>query len=130
MNYNLQNRLIIYILLIIPSIIYSQQNDNDNSQNAIVKPNEITLTSSDSITIYGDLYTINKEISTILLFHQGGANARGEFAPIIPKLLNEGFNILAIDLRVGGTSYYGSTNRTIDDLPTNNYKYCDAYPDL
>ena len=129
-NHNLQNRLIIFILIIIPSLTNSQQINNDRSQNNIIKHKEITITCNDNINIYGDLYATNKETHTILLFHQGGANARGEFETIIPKLLNEGFNILAVDLRVGGSSFYGGYNRTIARLKTNPFVYCDAYPDL
>jgi len=123
---NIQNPSLHFFFFILLSFITSAQNENTNQADY----KEITFQTIDSITVYGDLYTINKETTTILLFHQGGANARGEFETIIPKLLNEGFNILAIDLRVGGSSFYGDSNRTVDNLQSNNYKYCDAYPDL
>ncbi len=94
---------------------------------------EINFYTPDSIKIFGDLYTVNKEQSTILLFHQGGSNARGEYGPIIPKLVQKDFNVLAIDLRSGG-QYYGSYNRTLANIPTNRfgdgYGYCDAYNNL
>ncbi len=94
---------------------------------------EISFFTPDSIRIFGDLYELNKKETTILLFHQGGSNARGEYASIIPKLINEGFNILAIDQRSGG-QYYGNYNRTLANIPTNifgdGYGYCDAYNNL
>ena len=94
---------------------------------------EVAFYTPDSINIFGDLYELDKKGKTILLFHQGGSNARGEYAAIIPTLLEKGYNILAIDQRVGG-QYYGSYNRTLANIPTNGfgdgYSYCDAYNNL
>ena len=42
-NHNLQNRLIIFILIIIPSLTNSQQINNDRSQNNIIKHKEINF---------------------------------------------------------------------------------------
>ena len=97
------------------------------------KAREIRFQTPDSITIFGDLYELDKQRTTILLFHQGGSNARGEYAPIIPSLIEKGYNILAIDQRVGG-QYYGNYNRTLANIPTHiygdGYGYCDAYNNL
>jgi len=94
---------------------------------------EISFYTPDSIKIFGDLYELDKKNSTILLFHQGGSNAQGEYAPIIPRLIENGFNVLTIDQRVGG-QYYGSYNRTLANIPTNSfgdgYGYCDAYNNI
>ena len=94
---------------------------------------EIHFYTTDSIQIFGDLYVQDKNGSTIILFHQGGSNARGEYGPILPRLMDKGFNILAIDQRVGG-QYYGSYNRTLANIPNNSYGdgygYCDAYNNL
>ena len=94
---------------------------------------EISFYTPDSIKIFGDLYELDKKENTILLFHQSGSNAKGEYASIIPKLIDKGFNILAIDQRVGG-QYYGNYNRTLANIPTNRYGdgygYCDAYNNL
>lgn len=94
---------------------------------------EISFYTPDSVKIFGDLYELDKNEKTILLFHQGGSNARGEYAPIIPVLIEKGYNILAIDQRVGG-QYYGNYNRTLSNIPTNSfgdgYGYCDAYNNL
>ena len=94
---------------------------------------EITFYTSDSIKIYGDLYEFDKSGPTILLFHQGGSNARAEYGSIIPKLTEAGFNVLAIDQRVGG-QIYGNYNRTLAEISDhsfdNPYGYCDAYNNL
>ncbi|WP_340073945.1 hypothetical protein [Leptobacterium sp. I13] len=103
------------------------------TSNEVTNVKEISFYTSDSIQIFGDLYELDKKGKTILLFHQGGSNARGEYAPIIPNLIEKGYNILAIDQRVGG-QYYGSYNRTLANIPTNSfgdgYGYCDAYNNL
>ncbi|MEM7574821.1 MAG: hypothetical protein AAF433_18085 [Bacteroidota bacterium] len=94
---------------------------------------EFSFLSSDSVTLFGDLYLADKSAATILLFHQGGSNARGEYGPIIPRLRADGFNVLTIDQRVGG-QIYGSFNRTLANIPSYSfgdaYTYCDAYTNL
>ena len=106
------------------------QTENAPSDNTF---EEISFFTPDSILIFGDLYTIDKNESTILLFHQGGSNSRAEYESIIPRLTERGFNVLAIDQRVGG-QYYGKYNRTLANIPTHiygdGYGYCDAYNNL
>lgn len=101
--------------------------------NEISDVQEISFYTPDSIKIIGDLFEQNKKENTILLFHQGGSNARGEYSSIIPELIELGFNVFAIDQRVGG-QYYGSYNRTLANIHTNSfgdgYGYCDAYNNL
>ena len=97
------------------------------------QPQEISFQTTDSIKIFGDLYVSDKNAPIILLFHQGGANARSEYGPIIPRLLEKGYNILATDQRRGG-QYFGNYNRTLANVPTYSYgdpyTYCDAYSNL
>ncbi|WP_353778367.1 alpha/beta hydrolase [Winogradskyella sp. 3972H.M.0a.05] len=95
-----------------------------------IKHEEVTIVTKDSIKVFGDLYTIDKKSPTILLFHQGGSNSRAEYKTIIPKLNNEGYNVLSIDQRVGGSYFYGGHNRTVARLEKRGYNYCDAYPDM
>jgi pimeloyl-ACP methyl ester carboxylesterase len=90
---------------------------------------EIDFFTQDSIHIYGDLYEVDKSAPTVLLFHQGGSNARAEYGPIIPRLTGIEFNVFAIDQRRGG-QLYGSYNRTVADIPDNSFEYCDAYADI
>lgn len=94
---------------------------------------EINFYTPDSIQIIGDLYQADKAGAVILLFHQGGSNARGEYGPIIPRLLDMGYNILATDQRSGG-QYYGQYNRTLAGVADHTYgepyTYCDAYNNL
>ena len=65
----------------------------------------------------------------LLMFHQAGSNARGEFAPIAARLGRAGRATFGADLRLGG-SRFGSENRTSGAYRGEEGSYCDAYPDL
>lgn len=87
---------------------------------------------NDGVTIYGDkaFAGLDSKAPLILLFHQGGSNARGEYSDLIPWLNKAGFRVMAWDQRSGG-GRYGSDNRTIAKLPDGKSRgYCEAYPDL
>ncbi|WP_369996031.1 alpha/beta hydrolase [Winogradskyella sp.] len=122
--------LIYYIFSI---LLTASCKDNTVERKVEPKPetaSEIYLYTSDSIKVYGDLYEKDKSSPTLLIFHQGGSNSRAEYKAIIPKLKDQGFNILAIDQRVGGQYFYGGYNRTVAEISKNEYHYCDAYPDM
>ncbi len=114
-------------------MISCKNEGNKPKDNANDVKSEISFYTTDDIKIYGDLYEIDKEHTTLLLFHQGGSNAVGEYSPIIPRLIEKGFNVLAIDQRMGGQAY-GGCNRTLANIPSNHigdgYGYCDAYNNL
>jgi pimeloyl-ACP methyl ester carboxylesterase len=90
------------------------------------------VVTSDGVTIYGEPYfgELDENAPLVLLFHQGGANGRGEYATLAGWLNAEGFRAIAWDQRRGG-SMFGQTNRTLDGLETEPPdSYCDVYPDL
>ena len=89
---------------------------------------QVSFRTADGIVLYGDRYRPSEARATVLLFHQGGSNARAEYGPIIPQLLELGFGVLAIDQRVGG-QLYGQYNRTVAEDPRES-SYCAAAPDL
>lgn len=91
----------------------------------------VELTTADGLTLYGDLYRQDEGVKALLLlFHQAGANARAEYGPLLPRLLESGYEVLAIDQRAGGNRL-GGTNRTLKALkPEKEFGYCEAYPDL
>lgn len=62
--------------------------------------NNVTFKAKDGLTIYATEYVTNENNPYILLFHQAGYS-KGEFKEIAPKLLNLGYNCLAVDLRSG-----------------------------
>ena len=92
---------------------------------------EVTFKAKDGVTLYGDVFLSKKgkEAPLIMLFHQAGGDARGEYGPIVPRLLEQGWNVLEVDQRSGG-SRFGNVNRTVAALEGKQYSYCDAYQDL
>lgn len=128
----MKKSLLLFVLILLSMASCQESKNNNASEESLTKENktkEISFFSNDSIKIFGDLYEINKSAPTVLLFHQGGSNARAEYHSIIPVLEKEGFNILAIDQRQGG-QVYGNYNRTVANIPNNEFGYCDAYSDL
>ena len=95
-------------------------------------PDEVTLVAADGIAVFADLYrppsSSDRRGAIVLLFHQAGGDARGEYASIVPRLLRAGYEVLAVDQRSGGDRF-GGTNRTVAQLDR-EYGYCEAYPDL
>jgi len=93
----------------------------------------VEIKSADGLSVHGDLYVVdaNRQAPLVIMFHQAGSNARGEYASIVPRLVAAGFNVLAVDQRSGG-SHFGSENRTIAGLPEDERKqgFCAAWPDL
>jgi len=95
-------------------------------------PRSVSFIATDGVTVHADIYMapgVDKAAPLILLFHQAGGDSQGEYTPIIPRLLDSGYNVIGVDQRVGGTRF-GGTNRTVDGLTAEADGYCSAYPDL
>jgi pimeloyl-ACP methyl ester carboxylesterase len=91
---------------------------------------EINYLTDDGIAIYADWHPGSSEqAATIVLFHQAGGSARGEYPYISERLNVLGFNVLAVDQRSGGDRF-GTGNRTVDALDKKDFGYCAAWPDL
>lgn len=90
-------------------------------------PLSTTLKTSDGITVYGLEYKALNPRAVILLFHQAGSN-KSEYSSIAPRLAQEGFTVLAIDQRSGG-SLFGQNNDTVKKLGK-SYTYLETMPDL
>ena len=124
--------IIIYHLLVFVGVwllVQSCQTSPLDDENVTENSTAISYTTADSIVVYGDLFEIDKLNTTILLFHQAGANAKSEYGSIIPRLIELGYNIMAIDQRSGGQRF-GGYNRTVAKLPTSRFDYCEVYPDF
>lgn len=94
------------------------------------EPKEVSFTAADGVEVYADLYRADAEADLVLLFHQAGGDARGEYEWIANRLVQVGFHVLAVDQRVGGDRF-GGVNRTMAFLVSEReLTYCDAYPDL
>lgn len=92
---------------------------------------EVEFKTEDSELIYGDLFVVKKgkRAPIVLLFHQASSNGRAEYAYHIPRLVENGYNVLVIDQRSGG-NHFGGENRTVEGMRDEGVSYCDAYPDL
>jgi len=99
--------------------------------NTAAKTVQVSFDAADGIRVYGDIYRSadGTDAPVILLFHQAGGDARGEYTQIASRLMANGYNVLAIDQRAGGDAF-GGENRTMAGLDGQKYGYCDAYPDL
>lgn len=98
---------------------------------AAMAAEQVEFTASDGVRVFGDLYASDggRNAPVILLFHQAGSDARGEYSGIAARLQQKNYNVLAIDQRSGGTRF-GGVNRTMANLERQDYGYCEAYPDL
>lgn len=104
--------------------VWAQERDWDEWES-------VTFQASDGVTVYGDLFSssMGQGGPLILLFHQGGADGRGEYGPIVGRLAEQGFSMLVIDQRRGGDRF-GGPNRTTADLAGIEFGYCNVYPDM
>jgi pimeloyl-ACP methyl ester carboxylesterase len=66
---------------------------------------KVSFYTSDSLKITADLYLKDPQLPFIILLHQS-ESSRGEYNSIAPKLLNLGYNCLAVDLRSGKKMNY------------------------
>jgi alpha-beta hydrolase superfamily lysophospholipase len=88
----------------------------------------ITFPSKDGLTITADLYQAHKETAPfILLFHQAGWS-RGEYREIAPKLVQLGFNCMAVDQR-SGEGVNQVANETVKQAGKSG-TYLDALQDM
>jgi dienelactone hydrolase len=91
-------------------------------------PGTVTFAAADGVTIYADSYAgPSPKAPVILLFHQA-QSSRNEYAPIAPRLVELGYNVLAIDQRSGG-DLYPPSNETVQHLG-HSAAYLDVLPDM
>ncbi len=103
----------------------------------VAMPSALT---SDGVEIFGEPHfgDLTRDAPLILLFHQGGSSARGEYPEIGAWLNDLGYRALAWDQRSGGDRH-GVANRAVDSLAARTARtgmtmpatdYCSAYADL
>ncbi len=91
------------------------------------KTTAVELRAADGISVFGTAYWAKDPRATILLFHQAGAS-RIEYKTIAPRLVQAGYNVLAIDQRAGG-NLFGGNNATAKRFG-HEASYLEAKPDL
>ena len=92
---------------------------------------EVDFPTAGGIQAHADIYSPRKKASTlIILFHQAGWS-RGEYREIAPKLVELGYQVMAVDLR-SGRAVNGVRNETHRRATKKKAStdYLDAYADL
>ena len=90
---------------------------------------EVSWITSDERTVHATWFgSLGPPHGIVMALHQAGASGRGEYGPIIPRLTEGGWDVVAVDLREGG-SRFGGENRTAGD-DGGNGDYCAAEADL
>jgi len=103
-----------------------------DAQTVETAPLVFEATASDGVRVYGYPYygALGSDSLTILLFHQGGASARGEYAEIAAWLNSLGYRSIAWDLRKGG-EVFEVPNQTVAGLSQEaDTTFCAAYRDV
>lgn len=100
------------------------------SSNSVHSQQKITFTAKDGLVITADLYFGSTQNPYIILLHQAGYS-RGEYKEIAPKLVNLGYNCLALDQRSGDEVNFVK-NETATRAKEKNLagNYLDALPDI
>ncbi|MBT5074302.1 MAG: hypothetical protein HOJ34_08990 [Kordiimonadaceae bacterium] len=97
---------------------------------AAIFAEEIEIESTNGVILYADHYTAKNDAPLIILHHQAGWSARGEYNEIAQRLTTEGFNVLAVDARGGASRAGDHPNRTLDALNGESLPYCEVLPDV
>lgn len=87
--------LLVSFLLILP--VFAQDDDTLSFET-------ISLSANDDLALIGDWYlpsSVEAPVPALLLMHMNGGN-RGDYAPLIPHLLDAGYAVLTVDLRAHG----------------------------
>jgi dienelactone hydrolase len=94
-----------------------------------VQTAEVRFPVRDSLAVVADVHRGARGLAgpTVILLHQGGGSARGEYRSITPRLIGEGYNVIAADVR-GGGDRFGSPNRA--GPAPEGFDYCDALPEV
>ncbi len=85
--------LSVLLLLFIPAL----------AQEVPIEPVVTTITAADGVTLVGDFYAHDGTAPTVMLMHMLGSQ-RAAWLPLIPALLDAGYNVLNVDLRGHGES--------------------------
>ncbi len=108
--------LLIYIVTILSNELEAQQ--------------KISFPAKDGLEVTADLYFHSSDKPYVLLFHQAPFS-RGEYNEIAPRIVNLGYNCLAVDLRSGSevNGVINETARRAREKGLTQY-YIDALADI
>ncbi len=85
----------------------------------------------DQVRVYADYYNYNGKSAPLILLYHSASFSRGMFRNIAPKLVDLGYNVLAVDLRSGGSVDNVENLTQIDALKNNKTtNFSDSIQDL
>ena len=117
-------KVIMFIFFTLVHFVYAQKSSDFSGET-------ISFNSDDGVKVTADLYMSHeKDAPFIILYHQA-RYSRGEYREIVPKLIEMGFNCMAVDQR-SGKEVNGVVNQTHLEAKKMNKatEYVDAIPDL
>jgi dienelactone hydrolase len=96
---------------------------------AYAPPQPVAFVAADGVNVYGNSYVAGSpDAPVILLFHQADSG-KSEYAPIAPRLVELGYNAVAVDLRSGG-DMYAPPNETVQHLGRSATDFRATLPDM
>lgn len=95
-----------------------------------VPQQKISFPAKDGLEVTADLYFLSSDKPYVILLHQARFS-RGEYLEIAPKIVNLGYNCIAVDLRSGNevNGVINETAKRAKDLGLSQ-SYIDAIPDI
>lgn len=108
--------LLIVLFLGVPNLAQEEAVAETTEEPLPVAAQIVETRAQDHWRLYGDFYLVDPERPTVLLLHEMYTD-RSSWNPLLPPLLENGYNILAVDIR-GWGSTRGAINwsRAIDDV--------------
>lgn len=96
----------------------------------VMAQQKISFPAQDGLEVTADLYFLASDKPYVILLHQAQFS-RGEYTEIAPRIVNLGYNCLAVDLR-SGNEVNGVVNETAQRAREKglSQKYNDAIPDI
>lgn len=93
-------------IIAITALLISCSTPNFSDSANFIKQNRYNFTTlsfpaKDKVRVYADYYDHNGKSAPVILMYHGAGFNRGMFRNIAPKLVNIGYNVLAVDLRCG-----------------------------
>lgn len=92
-------------------------------------PTEVRSRIDDTLSVVADVHRarVAADGPVVLLFHQGGGSARGEYRAITPRLVAAGYHVVAADVR-GGGDRFGVPSRA--PAVDSTFSYCHALAEV
>lgn len=127
----------IFSLFIIYFILTSCVTNNNNiDSNKVIKQSRYNFSTfsfpaKDKVRVFADYYNYNGQSAPLILLYHKASFSRGIFRDIAPRLVDLGYNVLAVDLRSGDivNNIENLTHKdALEKGKTTNF--VDAIPDL